>query len=212
LTDPGKGILGVGRSPGCARISGDRAVEVRMTDRDAGEIVGNRPLRRRCQALVDRLELPEPFDIRALVDAVGTRRGRPIHLIAMREPLAPVCGVWLSTSDFDAIFYEAATSPLHREHIIAHELGHLLAEHEAPATMTDDVAQVLLPDLDPALVRRALNRSNYTTAEEREAEMFASLLSLAASRRGRTASWVAPPQVADVFARLEGTLEQRPRG
>jgi hypothetical protein len=61
-------------------------------------------------------------------------------------------------------------------------------------------------------VRRALNRGNYTTAEEREAEMIASLISIAANRRGRTASWVAPPQVADVFARLEDTLEQRTRG
>jgi hypothetical protein len=183
-----------------------------MGDGDTNGDVGRRALRRRCQAIVDSLELPEPFDIRALASALGQRRGRPIHLVAMRVPLAPVCGVWLSTSDFDAIFYEAATSPLHREHIIAHELGHLLSEHEAPATMSEDVAKVLLPDLDPALVRRALNRSNYTTDEEREAEMIASLLSIAASRRRRTASWVAPPQVADVVARLENTLEQRSRG
>ena len=157
---------------------------------DTDRNVGQRELRRRCQAVVDGLELPEPFDIGVLAATLGQRRGRPIRLIAMRLPLAPVCGMWLSTSDFEAIFYEAGTSPLHREHIIAHELGHLLSAHEAPATMSDDVARVLLPDLDPALVRRALNRGNYTTAEEREAEMIASLISRAASRLGRTAGWV----------------------
>jgi hypothetical protein len=187
-----------------------------MSKAGAAASVGDRELRRRCQRVVDQLELPDPFDIRTLVDELGQRRGRAIHLISMSVPMGPVCGVWLSTSDFDAICYEAGTSPLHQEHIIAHELGHLLSAHEAPASLSDplsdDVARVLLPDLDPALIQRALNRSNYSTAEEREAEMIASLISMAASRRGRTAGWVAPPQLADVFARLEDTLERRPRG
>jgi hypothetical protein len=189
-------------------IFGGRAVEVPMPDRISGTT--DRALRRRCQAVVDGLELPEPFDIVELTRRLGERRGRPIHLLPMRVGSTPVCGLWLSTRDFDAIVYEADTSPVHQEHIIAHELGHLLSRHPAGAALSDDVARVLLPDLDPALIRRALNRGHYSTAEEREAEMIASLISRAASRLPRTAAWVAPPQVADVFARLEDTLERHP--
>jgi hypothetical protein len=36
--------------------------------------------------------------------------------------------------------------------------------------------RLLLPSLDPAMVRRVLGRAGYTSVEEREAEFFASML------------------------------------
>jgi hypothetical protein len=37
-------------------------------------------------------------------------------------------------------------------------------------------AQLLLPDLDPGMVLRILSRAGYSTVEEREAELLASLI------------------------------------
>jgi hypothetical protein len=101
---------------------------------------------------------------------------------------------------------------LHQEHIIGHELGHLLCEHEAAPMIEAHVSRLLLPDLDPQLVQRFLARTDYTAVEERQAEMVASLISRAANRHDTESVWVAPPDVADVFARLEHTLEHRHRG
>ena len=39
-----------------------------------------------------------------------------------------------------------------------------------------DLADLLAPDVNPALVRLVLGRSAYTTAEERDAETLASLI------------------------------------
>jgi IrrE N-terminal-like domain len=168
-------------------------------------------LRRRCQEIVDGLDIPDPFSIRDLVRLLGQRRGRPIHLVPLRLPAGEPCGVWVSTRDFDVIFYEADTSPLHQEHIIAHELGHVLCEHGA-STIDAHVSRQLLPDLDPQLVRRILHRTTYSKVEERQAEVVASLISRAANRPRSRSGGTAPPDVADVLARVEHTLERRPRG
>jgi hypothetical protein len=173
--------------------------------------VHDRELRQRCQKIIDELELPEQFSVRDLVQSLGQRRGRPMHLIPLRLPAGAPCGAWFSTGDFDAIFYEADTSPLHQEHIISHELGHILFGHGASATIDADIARQLLPDLDPRLVRRLLCRTTYSAVEEQQAEIIASLISRSAHRHGSDRNWVAPPELADVFTRLAQTLEHRPR-
>jgi hypothetical protein len=169
--------------------------------------VADRQLRRRCEAIIAAVDIPDPFHIHEFCRLLGERRGRPIHLIPMRLPEDQPCGLWVSTSQFDAIFFEAETSPLHQEHIIGHEIGHLLCQHEAAPVLDPEASRLLLPDLDPDLVQRTLGRTSYSTVEEREAEMIASLLSREANRPGPTHTWVAPPEVADVFARLEHSLE-----
>lgn len=133
-------------------------------------------LRKRCEQLLTALDVPEPLDIRALCQVLGERRGRPIHLIPMKLPARTVCGMFVPTGEFDAIFFEQDTSPMHQMLIIGHELGHLIAGHQTTEVLDADASRMLLPDLDPQLVRRSLGRSNYAAAEEREAEMIGSLL------------------------------------
>jgi hypothetical protein len=101
------------------------------------------------------------------------------------------CGLWVGTDRADHVFYDPGTSPLHAEHIVLHELAHILSGHGAAGA---GLAR-LFPDLDPATVREVLGRAGYTSAQEREAEMMASLI------RGRSAP---PPRttlgrVADAF-------------
>jgi hypothetical protein len=81
------------------------------------------------------------------------------------------------------VFYEPQTSALHQQHIILHELGHLLHDHEPSERVDDEVLAELFPTLDANMVRRVLGRTSYTAVEEQEAEMIASLLSERAQRR-----------------------------
>jgi hypothetical protein len=76
----------------------------------------------------------------------------------------------------DYVFYEHETSQLHREHIILHELGHLLCEHQPTEVIDAEVVAQLFPHLNPAVVHRVLGRTTYTAVEEQEAEMLASLV------------------------------------
>lgn len=132
-------------------------------------------MRRRHAALLRELPLPEPFDVHALCEQVAERRGRPIRLLPMRG-LTGICGLWIATDHTDLIFHESETTRPHQEHIILHELAHLLCDHYPASLDPAERAALLLPDLDPAMVRRVLGRAGYSSTEEREAELLASLI------------------------------------
>jgi hypothetical protein len=165
----------------------------------------------RCKALVDALDVPASFDVRALCRRVAEQRGRLIHLEAV--PLAPEgpCGLWLSTAKTDYIFFEERTSPFHQEHIIAHELGHMLCRHGRAADPWDaDSLHTLLPALDPGVVGQVLHRRHYANAEEQEAEIFASLLLQRLSHPVSEPVHNAPSEAAEVLGRLDRSLCRRP--
>jgi hypothetical protein len=169
-------------------------------------------LRRRCGKVVASLDVPAPFDVDVLCARVAAQRGRPLHLRPIPMPDGGACGVWVSATDCDFIFYEAHTSGLHQEHIKLHELGHMLSDHSTTAVLASVTARFLLPDLDPAVVSRVLQRTQYTDDEEREAETIASMILERASRWQPRSEWAGPPEAADVRARLGRTLEPPSRG
>ena len=167
-------------------------------------------LRQRCERLLLDVDVPDPFDVHVFADSVSRRRGRPVRLVAKTSPLGP-CGVWVALPTIDWVFYEDGTSRLHRDHIIVHELAHLLAAHEPtdqlePGLLAGLLAG-LLPDLDPSMVKRVLSRSSYSAVEEQEAEMIATLVLQRAERPAPTELTGADrPKDADVLARLDATL------
>ena len=134
-----------------------------------------RSIRRQCEGALEGVRVPNPFDINDFCRIVSSRRGRALHLVPKQTRLGP-CGVWLCLPDVDYVFYEAETSQLHREHIILHELGHLLCEHQPTEVIDDELIAQLFPHLNPTVVHRVLGRTNYTAVEEQEAEMVASLV------------------------------------
>lgn len=168
-----------------------------------------RQLRKRCERMLSESALPAAFDMPSLCRFLGERRGRPIHLAPISLPVHTVCGMWVPTATFDAVFYEQDTSPIHQMLIIGHELGHLLAGHRTAAVLDPDAAKLLLPDLDPRTVQRFLGRSTYAAEEEREAEMIGSLL-LRRTRDGSDPAGPEPPRddpEADLCDRLRQSLE-----
>ncbi|MFD0415283.1 hypothetical protein [Streptomyces sp. NPDC127108] len=76
----------------------------------------------------------------------------------------------------DFIIFEAKTTRPHQEHIIAHELAHIICGHRSSSPLDEATARLMFPDLNPALVRDMLARTEYSEIQEQEAEMTASLI------------------------------------
>jgi len=174
----------------------------------------DRELRRYCAEVVGRIDVPTPFNVNDLCDRLEHDRGRTISLVPMSLPVrqGSPCGMWVATAEVDYILFEKGTSRTHQEHIVAHEIGHLLLGHDSSPAHQDEVAQLLMPTLDPALVRTVLGRTVYTSDEERAAELVASLLPLHAGRaRGRRPRADVPPGMANLVSHLERSLERQAR-
>jgi hypothetical protein len=121
------------------------------------------------------------------------------------------CGLWVATDRVDFIFYESGTTQFHQEHIVAHELGHLLCGHQAGGAHEQDLRKLMLPSLDPRMVDSALSRTNYSTFEEQEAEYLASLILQITHGHGAEPTWDVPPGSVDVMQRVDRSLRHPPR-
>ena len=163
-------------------------------------------LRHRCEARLRDLPLPVPFDIEAFVGAVAARNGRPIVLKGVADIGARTMGVWIPTPDVDIIVYEEHTSRFHQEHILLHELSHIICKHKTPLLDPADASK-LFPDLRADVVRGVLKRQSYSTAEELEAEVQASVI-----RERATGKEPAEPPTKDVDAPILRRLEAFRRG
>jgi len=124
------------------------------------------------------MTLPDPFDLAELCRAVSAHRRRPLHVRRIPGPAGRTrpCGIWIATDEDDWIFVDQDTSPLHRQHIVLHEVAHMICGHDAAALPENDLVGRLFPDLSPAMVKSVLSRASYRSEQEREAELLASLI------------------------------------
>jgi hypothetical protein len=174
----------------------------RFGSEGGGEVTLQRT-RARCEALAATIRVPNPFDLNTFVEQLGTDRGRPIYLLPLPLPPGAPCGVCLPTPATDYIIVTAAVNGPQRVHICLHEIAHLLLNHSVESTGSAASAS-LFPHLDPAVVRRTFARTTYTTPEEQEAEILASLLGQ------RAKLWRPPSQRASadpLVTRLSHSLE-----
>lgn len=141
--------------------------------------------------------IPSPWNLTAYLDAVADHRGRTITLQPVDTALlagtgcGTGSGLWIAKRDSDIIVYGADTTEWHAEHIIVHELGHMLLGHgpesgtETPAPQPISALADLLPSISPESIAYVLGRSDYASARERDAETFADLVMLQAMRPQR---------------------------
>ncbi len=186
----------------CLQDHSPRAVRRRRSREGAG--VELTRVRRRCKAKLQGLDLPVPFDIHAFCRALEVQRGRQIWLCPVDTRTGP-CGLWVATTKADYLFYEQATTRLHQDHIRLHELGHLVFNHHSGEILDEELAGVL--GLDVELIRRMLARTTYSTDEEQEAEVFATLVLERAVRDPLPSRRPPDPEIAEVVDRLQATLE-----
>lgn len=161
-----------------------------------------------CEDVVAGVSVPEPWDFRAFVNSLGAAPHRPIELIPVTADPTQPSGLLVSTDRADYIFYAANTTPLHQLHIQWHELAHLLRGHSGTMALDRQVTALLMPSLPASVVERVLGRTVYSTVEEHEAELFATLIMrrLGRTQRGRTAR----PDVATALTGLACVLDILP--
>ena len=167
-----------------------------------------RPLRAECLAMLDGLDIPIPFDLLTFCDRLGRRRKRPICLRPVTLPPGSPTGVLISTVVADHVLYQVGTTPLHQEHIVLHEIGHLLWGHADGHTVTDDAFRLLLPALDPQAVKCILGRGGCTGVEEQQAELMATLILQRVAEWSREQARPVPAEYAGTITRLRHTLER----
>jgi hypothetical protein len=163
-------------------------------------------IRRRCREIIATAPIPHPFDVWECCQAIAEMRGQPIELRSMTMPPQGPSGLWMSVAGQDFILYDSDTTPLHQEHIIMHELAHVLSDHAATTSSADPAGQ-LLPHLDPSLIHRVLQRTAYSADEERMAETLASMILETAHRWKPVSEWEGPPDAADLRRRIHLTVE-----
>jgi len=141
---------------------------------------------RQLRAIADRYTTAGPFSVDALCRVISAQRGRPLHVHPLNVPPSSglnACGMWIATDVADHVFVEHRTSRFHQEHIILHEIGHMLCDHvteDLPSTLTEALSD---GQVDSGLVRQVLARTSYTTGQEKDAEMVASLILERVARR-----------------------------
>ncbi|MGO8685782.1 MAG: DUF6545 domain-containing protein [Candidatus Dormibacteria bacterium] len=145
-------------------------------------------LRRHCERVLDALALPERCGLDEIRARLPALTGRPLRVVLAVQTFPAPSGAWLRTAGGDVILIDREASPLHRDHILAHELAHILLGHDQP---DGGSTSMILPDLDPAVVRGVLARHHYRDAEEREAELLASLIMVRGSRWRRPHTYLA---------------------
>lgn len=126
---------------------------------------------------INELGLTTYADVDALCRHLGELQQRPIVLVPVTLRAADPCGLWFMARNEDLVFYDTTTTRAHQEHIIMHELGHIISCHRGSGVLDDASAQLLFPHLDPTLVRDMLMRATYHDVQEQEAEVIAYLLS-----------------------------------
>lgn len=137
-------------------------------------------MRRDSRRFVHGLDLPPADSIRELLPAIEERSGYSIRLAPAPVDIEQgLCGLWIRTTEgIDYIFVDKKTSRAHQDHIIAHEIAHILCSHHERLGLPQakPIAERLVTTLDPEVVRMMLGRSDYEYRDEREAELIGSYL------------------------------------
>jgi hypothetical protein len=153
---------------------------------------------------IAELDLPSPCDVQTLCQELGRQRNRPITLVPMPIPASHPCGMWAEARDMDLIFVDSSTTSTHQEHIILHELGHIICGHQGEDLLGVSGVRRYFPDLSPELIQGMLARAGYDSSDEQEAEIIAYLL----QERIHSAARPAAGQIEgeDALSRMERTL------
>jgi len=126
----------------------------------------------------------QSFSIYSLVRKVVEFRGRPIVLCPQPMPESTDYGMWIAGPSFDFVFFERETARVHQDHIITHELAHMLLGHKTAvisgqleAELSEHKTFSMIYDTpDAAEVLRRSMADLHEILREREAETLATLI------------------------------------
>ena len=124
------------------------------------------------------------FSMGHLIKRVEHLRERSILVLPVTIDDPHLHGAWIKTADYDCICLDKNTALVHQDHILCHEIGHMILGHSTlflptqigryiDAHSADELRQTLEHALSQDSV---LKRSRYDSDEERKAEEFATAL------------------------------------
>lgn len=145
-------------------------------------------IRRETQAAARQVRrdfgLSRVHTIGGLVELVADRRGKPINVLYV-DMLPTVSAFSLATPSQDYIGVDKDASELTQVSSITHELGHFLFDDpedvEVPvgagrgSPLSQEMAALLTPALNPKEVTAFFQRSHYDSPVERKVEAFATV-------------------------------------
>jgi len=161
-------------------------------------------LQHRCEQMLSELDLPTPFDLDVLLAQLSPLRRRPLRLLPLLPGLRDdPSGLWVPLEDEDVVFAESSVSDWYRDHVILHEVGHMLWQHRGTIRdVTDWLGQYGVETSQPT--RTEMRCSVRDRDKEREAEMVALLIESRIAPRTRSipGSTSPPAEIAAVLNRL----------
>ncbi len=125
--------------------------------------------------------LPEPWGIDELCERLAEQRGRELVVYPADLPALPF-GLWYNDGERDYVIYRTGIQGYHRDHIILHEICHMLARHNTVELPLDE-GEDSHADVVSRLVENAM-RNRFNSLQEETAEMFASKVLKLARRSG----------------------------
>lgn len=191
-------------APRCSRLSLPLAERGGVIDPHHVPILRS-GARARVRAILAEVPLPSPWSMNAWVDRLEAWRGREIDLLPVQYQPGQPSGAWQAREYYDLIAYTEHTSALHQDHIIAHELAHMLCAHTGTCLMSEAEAAVLAPQLSPQMLSHLLTRVT-TSSDEYEAELIAVLLMSEATTEPPAVVPGASGRAADQARRLASLL------
>jgi hypothetical protein len=168
--------------------------------------------RRECSAVVAGLDLPDPFDLGDFCTRLSRQLGQSLVLMSHSMVIGGLCGAWMRTAKADYVFYEEDTSLLHQQHIVFHEIGHILRAHVPGKELSKDLARTIAAGSRVSDVFRVLGRDSYAEDDEFEAELIATLIMRRIGRHPlREVPRATDPNADDVIARITASLSRGER-
>lgn len=165
--------------------------------RTAASRTVERDLHRLIRRELQDLGVTPPLDVEELCQALSRRRGRPLYLREAPLPKPGPSGMWAEYEDYDVILYQQETTSLHQDHIVLHEVGHILvAENEETAEKaererTEGVSAndaeeetavfvegwaAMLPTFERKAIKRVARRCSYNAKKECSVELVATII------------------------------------
>lgn len=134
-------------------------------------------VRRQAEAVVNGLAVLPGADWTSVVAKVESVYGKPIKLRSVDDgQLAQLSGLWIDTKAYGIVHYRAGDPTFYQAHSIAHELGHILMNHDDCNVLRSiDLSSV--PEIGvEGEVQRARGRGLLRTPDEEIAEQIAYVL------------------------------------
>ena len=142
----------------------------------------------RAARLVELLPFRRPWSLDSFLAAIGVMIGTPITVGALPDLVARenITGLWVPNPMMHSIFVPASATGKYREHLVCHEIGHIVMAYTHTSAEIREMLGATLARIAPRLPRKFVEhrdppqfcyaRTSFMHPIEQEAEWLATLI------------------------------------